>query len=853
VVAETDAAGRVTRFEYDARGRQTAVVHPDGTRTESAYDLAGRMTARTNEGGHSQRFAYDAAGRLVAETSPLGAVARFEYDANGNRVAITDRNGNTTRQRFDARGQRIATEYPDGTTVTYGYDAFGRQVSVTNQAGGTTRFEYDVAGNVVATTDALGHRSTFAYDALDNRVRETDPLGNVTTFAYDRLRRLTGRVLPLGQSETRRYDAAGNLVELADFNGRTLALEYDAADRLIERVLPDGEVQRFEYTPTGRLAAMTDATGRTTIDYDLRDRPTRLRQPGGAEIGYAYDPAGNRAGVTTPAGAVLYDYDADDRLVQVEDTQGGRVTLGYDATGNLTAADYPGGLATRVTYDPLNRPLTVTHNRGGTLLASWSHLYGPAGNRVRTTDHTGRQVDYGYDALFQLTSEQRSGGGLPAESVAYSYDAAGNRLSRTDGAGMVAYAYDANNRLVGAGGSTFSYDGQGNLVSRNGAGSVTSYAYDGLDRLVRVQSPGRDARFGHDALGNRTSQQDGTARTEYLVDPFGATGLPVVLAETDAAGNALADYVYAGSRLLAMLGAASGTSYLLDDGTRSTRLLADPTGTVTDRYDYDAFGELTARTGSTPNAYLYRGQELDAADGLYNLRARRYDPQAGRFLGRDPVAGDPFLPLSSNPYLYASNDPVNRLDPSGRWGLSDVSTAVVVANVLAGIAVGGFSGYVTYQVTDGNKTMTAGAIGLGFALGYFKLGGVVYKFIPLAPAAVAKAKEAERAAQALQRQLTRIGDLATAARQSAPQGFRVLKSIKTEFVDDAADVVNRALQNLTLNLSGDKVCNLLKYAESLLATGTMVVASASDIALAREIVAYLRGTGGTVASDLTGC
>jgi hypothetical protein len=36
--------------------------------------------------------------------------------------------------------------------------------------------------------------------------------------------------------------------------------------------------------------------------------------------------------------------------------------------------------------------------------------------------------------------------------------------------------------------------------------------------------------------------------------------------------------------------------------------LADPTGQLTDTYTYDAYGLLIAKSGTTVNHYLYRGE-----------------------------------------------------------------------------------------------------------------------------------------------------------------------------------------------------------------------------------------------------
>ena len=89
-----------------------------------------------------------------------------------------------------------------------------------------------------------------------------------------------------------------------------------------------------------------------------------------------------------------------------------------------------------------------------------------------------------------------------------------------------------------------------------------------------------------------------------------------------------------------------------------------PGATVT--YDYDAFGNKINSTGTTPNNYLYRGEQWDSDLGLYYLRARYYNPTTGRFMSRDPEEGNPFDPKTLHKYLYAGGDPVNLKDPTGK-------------------------------------------------------------------------------------------------------------------------------------------------------------------------------------------
>ena len=93
-------------------------------------------------------------------------------------------------------------------------------------------------------------------------------------------------------------------------------------------------------------------------------------------------------------------------------------------------------------------------------------------------------------------------------------------------------------------------------------------------------------------------------------------------------------------------------------------MLASLAATVTDTYEYDAFGNLLAKTGATPNVYLYRGEQYDPDLSLYYLRARYYNQVTGRFLNVDSLAGQ-----GQRRYEYAWANPVDGMDPSGKFVL----------------------------------------------------------------------------------------------------------------------------------------------------------------------------------------
>jgi RHS repeat-associated protein len=83
--------------------------------------------------------------------------------------------------------------------------------------------------------------------------------------------------------------------------------------------------------------------------------------------------------------------------------------------------------------------------------------------------------------------------------------------------------------------------------------------------------------------------------------------------------------------------------------------------------DYSPFGlafNSSERSGYTSNKYLYNGKELQEDLGLlwYDYGARMYDAAIGRWHVVDPLAD---IAPDKTPYHFVSNNPINRIDPTG--------------------------------------------------------------------------------------------------------------------------------------------------------------------------------------------
>src|ERR1019366_369141 len=83
----------------------------------------------------------------------------------------------------------------------------------------------------------------------------------------------------------------------------------------------------------------------------------------------------------------------------------------------------------------------------------------------------------------------------------------------------------------------------------------------------------------------------------------------------------------------------------------------------------------------------FAGQPSQADSLLASHRAGWMDARIGRFDGMDSAPGSPKRPVSLHRYLYAGNQPVDAVDPTGRdFDLGGISAAVDIVSIGATLA-----------------------------------------------------------------------------------------------------------------------------------------------------------------------
>jgi RHS repeat-associated protein len=361
-------------------------------------------------------------------------------------------------------------------------------------------------------------------------------------------------------------------------------------------------------------------------------------------------------------------------LKKVTDPRGLITSYDYDTRGNVVKVNHPNGLTTSKAYNQMNKLTSVkTTKANGNVVLEETYVRDANGRRTKVTQLDGSAVEYDYDALSRLKTETyKDSGGVVLRQLSCTYDAVGNRLTLNDNSTTTTYTYNGNDQLTSDGLSTYAYDNNGNTLSRTVGISSVRYTYDTRNKLTQVIQPDNSTlNYSYYADGNRVRAVGPGGTINYLVDP--TTRAPEVVVETDGGGHIVASYTY-GLDLISQR--RNGVdSFYVSDALGSTRALTNNQGDVTDRYSYDAFGQLLSSTGTTVNSFLYTGEQKDDAAGLYYLRARYYDPAIGRFLTSDPYQGNPQDPRSLHKYSYVQDNPVNGADPLGLYGPEEGTAA----------------------------------------------------------------------------------------------------------------------------------------------------------------------------------
>ncbi|MDY7037991.1 MAG: RHS repeat-associated core domain-containing protein, partial [Thermodesulfobacteriota bacterium] len=471
------------------------------------------------------------------------------------------------------------------------------------------------------------------------------------------------------------YDKDRRLIQVNFPSGFQLKNIYDKT-RLMQIQTEEGNID-FTYLCGTKVESITNGTDTITYGYDGKLVTSEtLTGTLNKSFSYTYNNDFNLQSFTYAGNTANYTYD-DDKLL----TGAGNFTITRNAQNGLPEGVNGGALSLSRTFNGYGEVEGQTYTVGGQNPASWTLIRDDNGRittKTETVDGVTANYVYTYDPMGRLLTVTKDGSLV--EEYQYNTNGTGTRtheMNTLRGIAGRSFTYSDEDHLLTAGATAFQYDVDGFLAQKTSGTEITEYDYSTRGELLSVNLPdGRLIEYVHDPLGRRIAKKiDGAIVEKYLWQ-----GLTRLLAVYDGSDNLLMRFDYADGRMPVAMTKDGSTYYLTYDQVGSLRIVADTSGNVVKRIDYDSFGNIINDTNPAFEVpFTFAGGLYDRDTGLIRFGHRDYDPDIGRWTAKDPIL---FQGGDTDLYGYVQNDPVNYTDPTGEnIGWVGLASGIVAAGI----------------------------------------------------------------------------------------------------------------------------------------------------------------------------
>ena len=355
---------------------------------------------------------------------------------------------------------------------------------------------------------------------------------------------------------------------------------------------------------------------------------------------FAYDRAGNRVSHSSSLPTFhssSYRHTSDNQLTGIY-WNSSKVTLGGDIEQAWTT------LWVRVQQSGTNQPTTasIKCQRGQAvawevrdldIIGSGSIMFTVTVAAVKSTNTAAAGSILIWTNSTTVTYTKTSTG---SGSIKYTCDNNGNRTYKwTNGVFEARYFYDVDNQLVGI---SFNNDND-----HSDAGDYT-YEYDPFGRRIRATEDSTNRHFVYDGM-------------DCIAELDSTGGVTKTYIRGSGLGGGIGDIVAAWSMV------DGQWLYFSYNHRGDVVTVTRPDGNVTNRFEYDAFGNpLTCSPLTANRSLLFSSKEYDSRSGLSYYGFRYYDAQSGRWMTKEAI-----FDADANSYRFIGNSSISHIDIYGNF------------------------------------------------------------------------------------------------------------------------------------------------------------------------------------------
>ena len=661
---------------------------------------------------------------ISSVTDEFGNTTKYEYDyVSGLLEKVIDAKNTSTNYIYDEY-ERLTQILTNSRKITYTYDTKGRVQTV--EVGNLTnyiqyQFTYNGYNDIVSiastSNNDIGYQNIISYEYY--------MYNDLYTGLYNKI------IYPNGTYIRYEYDNKLNISKVFEKN------DSNEEEELISKYI---------YNELGLVSIYYNMKDNIIYynNYDMEGKLTKISDSNHNEIQYFYDDKANLSKIEylleELSGVVELNYDEDgnknkikhqgiETILENENDPLGRYFTKLVKKDNFNILTY------QYTYDENSsmQQSSIEENNTNNLSScriekaevtvgeqkyTYQYTYDELGNivsyleiGVNTTTNevvSNRRYLYEYDLYNQLTKEKvekqdDETGYITILECNYTYDEIGNIISmnrtikqneyQTLPTHITYYYSDINNktRLT-----SYSIDGVTFTITYDINGNPLEYYNYDVEfengKLIALKENNQiKLRFTYDSNGKRTKKEIYNEETNtYDSVEYIYVGELLIGEKQD---NQMIEYIYDEQNLVGFqitTDSVTETYYYVKNLQKDITKIIDETGKEVVSYIYDAYGNIVSTKGSKKdtigkiNPYRYRGYYYDIETGLFFCNSRYYNPEWGRWISPDSIDYlDPENINGLNLYCYCGNDPINKYDPTGHFGIWAL-VAITAASMLIG-------------------------------------------------------------------------------------------------------------------------------------------------------------------------